>query len=762
MEARVRGGGGVVHADAEGPEADLRRPRRGGARMRRLAVLFVAACAIAALPSFVWHRDPGGVPDGFRPTGGIEQDLGFDPPPPHRVWTPRPARRKRPTPAPDAPTPAPDPPVDPPTAADPTPATPAPTPAPATPAPTEWDGGQSPDDRILKIFEIEERRKRDLARLGLTPRRLRPAYTPPQPAPKRDPAPPAQPHGGHRSVGDGATLRRLGLSGKQWKPRRPAHCLPHRDWRPAEEDREKFSKAADGSWRIDDPELRRQCGSAEPERAAAVVDAMKDAWGAYRRDAWGHDELAPLSAGFKDWAPGGVGLTLVDSMDTLWLMGLREEFNEAAWWVEESLDLLKDAHMSVFELSIRVIGGLLSAYTMSADEALLAAARRAADALLPAFETPSGIPVSLFNPLTRTSKYYGWTRDHALLAEAGTLQMEWRLLSWLTGNETYDRVVTKAMDVFAAAPRPRGYRDGLLPIFIDVKSGTMSTNLYSVGGMGDSFYEYLLKQWLQAGNGMHAKARVDRAAVQDKRAARDARATYKRYSGMWNSSMYGIRRWLVGRAGGKYFVGQRVGSVHRHRMDHLSCFLPGLFALSVHAQGDEATNDPKMGWGGRGTALQLAESIMATCIEMYDTPTGLPPEDVLVLEGRVVPAHKFYLLRPETIESLFYLWRVTRKQRYRDVGWRFFRALMQHCRTPRGGFHGLESVYDSPTEAKDQMESFFTAETLKYFYLLFSDDGALPLDEWVFNTEGHPLPVVPEPRPSMSVYQDVAEADADE
>lgn len=99
------------------------------------------------------------------------------------------------------------------------------------------------------------------------------------------------------------------------------------------------------------------------------------------------------------------------------------------------------------------------------------------------------------------------------------------------------------------------------------------------------------------------------------------------------------------------------------------------------------------------------------------------------------------ILRPETVESLFYQYRLTKDSRYRDWGWKIFQAFEKHTRIETGGYSGVFSVLNT-NKKQDKMESFFISETLKYLFLLFSDDpDVLKLDEWVLNTEAHPFPV---------------------
>uniref|UniRef100_A0A1B6GD22 alpha-1,2-Mannosidase n=1 Tax=Cuerna arida TaxID=1464854 RepID=A0A1B6GD22_9HEMI len=143
--------------------------------------------------------------------------------------------------------------------------------------------------------------------------------------------------------------------------------------------------------------------------------------------------------------------------------------------------------------------------------------------------------------------------------------------------------------------------------------------------------------------------------------------------------------------------------------------------------------------------MEVAEGITHTCHESYDrTDTKLGPEVFRFTRSQeavgIYLGEQHYILRPEVVESYFYLWRVTKDPKYREWGWEAVQALQEHCWTP-GGYSGIRNVYDKGSEKDDVQQSFFLAETLKYLYLLFSDDSLISLDEWVFNTEAHPLPI---------------------
>ncbi|XP_024906913.1 endoplasmic reticulum mannosyl-oligosaccharide 1,2-alpha-mannosidase isoform X3 [Pteropus alecto] len=165
-------------------------------------------------------------------------------------------------------------------------------------------------------------------------------------------------------------------------------------------------------------------------RQKAVVDAFRHAWLGYRKFAWGHDELKPVSRSFSEWF--GLGLTLIDSLDTMWILGLKKEFGEARRWVSKKLQFQKDVDVNLFESTIRLLGGLLSAYHLSGDALFLQKAEDLGNRLLPAFRTPSKIPYSDVNLGTGVARPPRWTSD-STVAKVTSIQLEFRELSRLTG-----------------------------------------------------------------------------------------------------------------------------------------------------------------------------------------------------------------------------------------------------------------------------------------------------------------------------------------
>ncbi|KAF9443281.1 glycoside hydrolase family 47 protein, partial [Macrolepiota fuliginosa MF-IS2] len=165
------------------------------------------------------------------------------------------------------------------------------------------------------------------------------------------------------------------------------------------------------------------------------------------RDAMGADEYHPMShEGTNLSEAGGIGYTVVDSLDTMLIMGLDEEYQRARQWVERRLTFDRDGAFSTFETTIRVLGGLLSAYHLTGhDPLLLDKAIDLTDRILPVFETASGLPLPVVNLAERKGYHATDFPGLVSVAEVGTLQLEFRFLSEITGNPIYGEKVQKVL-----------------------------------------------------------------------------------------------------------------------------------------------------------------------------------------------------------------------------------------------------------------------------------------------------------------------------
>ncbi|KAJ7791767.1 glycoside hydrolase family 47 protein [Mycena olivaceomarginata] len=514
------------------------------------------------------------------------------------------------------------------------------------------------------------------------------------------------------------------------------------------------SPRLDSEWNDDNDELGGSESqaplTADVHRRGAVVAAFQYAWSAYERDAMGSDEYHPIShRGTNLSTSGGIGYTVVDAIDTMLLMGLHQEYSRASNWVRNHLSFDRDGQsrcFNTFETTIRVLGGLLSALHLTSDDMYLRHAVDLADRMLPAFDTPSGLPMTSVN--LKTSVGIQDPGNHISTAEATTLQLEFRDLAQLTKNDTYWYKAEKVMAVVKAAHLP----SNLAPISMNANDGSFSHSEIRLGSRGDSYYEYLLKQWLQ----------TDR--------------TEPVYLKMYEDTMLGIHNHLVQTTPTRKltYIAElfpkgadwRTTWDLNHKQDHLVCFLAGSLmlgattagsrgAVSVPPKMDELTRSGQRDWK---TGVELLEGCMAT----HETATGLSPEIVQFQPSADQPERDWYIkgsrpggpasydarymLRPETVESLFLAWRLTGNKRYRDYSWGIFQAIEKHCRLESGGYATVLDVDTVPVRHDDKQETFYLSETLKYLFLTFADESVLLLDGYVFNTEAHPLPVF---RPSI-------------
>jgi mannosidase alpha-like ER degradation enhancer 2 len=415
-------------------------------------------------------------------------------------------------------------------------------------------------------------------------------------------------------------------------------------------------------------------------QAERVRGELLHAWKGYERHAWGHDALRPLSRSPHDWYGEPLLMTPVDSLDTLLILGFPEEAEKARKLIVENLSFDRDLEVQVFEVTIRLLGGLLSGHQMTGDERLLALAADLGTRLLPAFDSPTGMPYRFVN--LRTGKTSG---NRSNPAEIGTLILEFGTLAKLTGKDVF---LDRAKE---ALRQLHGRRSGigLVGDGIDVETGEWTGKNSHVGGGIDSYYEYLLKC---------ARLFGDREC---KTMWRQARGPMHRYladevpSGLW----YGEAEMDSGLR-----TGTRYGALH--------AFLPAVLVLD----------------GDRKRAALLQES----GFKMW-TLTGIEPELLDFRSMKIVSPG--YQLRPEIVESAYYLFQGTGDAKYRDMGRVFLDDLIAYCRT-EDGYAALENV--ETREKRDSMPSYFLAETLKYLYLLFAPD-AVNFDEVTFNTEAHPL-----------------------
>ena len=504
------------------------------------------------------------------------------------------------------------------------------------------------------------------------------------------------------------------------------------------------------------PETTQQKAKRQ-QRQAAVSKTFQKCWSAYRKYAWGQDELAPISGGGRDTF-GGWAANVVDNLDNLWMMGMKDEFEEAVQ-VVVNLDLTKCSleMINVFETTIRHLGGLLSAYDLSGDERLLEKAKEFGSMLLVAFDTPNRMPITRWV----WAEALGGKQEadeHVLVAEIGSLSIEFTRLSMVTGDMRWYDAIDRIYQVLETQQQKTNL-PGMWPVTVNArKQDFTDDSLFTLSSMSDSLYEYLPK--------MHALLG----------------GTSTRYETLYASAMdtaiaHNLFRPMTPDSADILISGslRKESPTEPGVLDpqgqHLVCFAGGMFALGsrLFANATHLDIGKKLVDGCIWTYRAMPQGIMPEVFRMLPCDSrkscawnetawhaairkdSTDPIASIIADYRLPPGfvqiqdHR-YILRPEAIESVFLLYRITGAPHLLDAAWEMFEAIVHATETPLANA-ALRDISFTVEEVKagtgggqvDSMESFWMAETLKYFWLIFGETDVVDLDEWVFNTEAHPM-----------------------
>lgn len=425
-----------------------------------------------------------------------------------------------------------------------------------------------------------------------------------------------------------------------------------------------------------------------------VKTEFKHAWDGYKTTCWGHDDLKPLTKTCRDWYGQSLLMTPVDSLDSLYLLGFKKEADTVREYIVKNLSFDKDISVQNFEITIRILGGLLSSYQMTGDKRLLDLADDLGRRLLPVFDSPTGLPYKFVD--LKTGKTSGSVTNPA---ETGTLLIEFGTLARLTGKQIYyDRAKRALVEIYK-----RRSVIGLVGTKINVETGKWVDTDSHVSAEIDSYYEYLLKC----------------AILFDDADCRE----------MWQDSIAKVHSYLADEGAGMSkpnvqgkaidddlwygHADMNTGKRTATTTGALDAFFPGLLVLD----GD----------------LSRARALQNSMFKMWKA-NGIEPETYNYRTGKVEEAG--YPLRPEIVESTYYLYQATKDPKYLAMGKEMFEDFVKYCRSDVG-YAGLKSVITK--EKTDYMHSFVLAETFKYFYLLFAAENTIDLKTVVFNTEAHPI-----------------------
>ncbi|ROT40027.1 seven-hairpin glycosidase [Sodiomyces alkalinus F11] len=546
-------------------------------------------------------------------------------------------------------------------------------------------------------------------------------------------------------------------------------------------------------------------------RRAAVRDVFVQGWKTYRDRAWGQDEVGPVSGEPKKNTYGGWAVTLFDSLDTLWIMGLKDEFYDAATyaaqvdWAAEKTRAEGGGGFNVLDTTVRHLAGLLSAFDLSGELALLRKATELGDLLYMAFDTPNRLPARWAN-LNNMRAGTQMAGDHDPSAATGTLALEFAHLSQLTGDPRYFDAVARVTRVLQRTQH-QSLLPGMWPRLVDFRNERVDTdNAFTLGATAGSLYEYLPKMHALLGGrdpiyeAMYRRAAETAARHIVFRPMLPSDAAHQREE---EEQERGEQTPIQPSRPRILFTGDVY--VHDERIDHIpetqqaACFAGGFFALggrlfdldhhldmgdqlargcawaydafpagvmpevstlipcSRSSEGNEQATDTasadirskksrgdekKIGrdhrkaledGSGSGSGVHLDEC-------PWDPDRWAGEGDPRLRKGFKNVKDPRYLLRPEAIESVFLLYRMTGKEDLRDIAWRMFQATVNATQTPHGNA-AIDDVtaHQGGTNKIDSMESHWFAQTLKYYYLIFSPPDLISLDDFVLNTEGHPF-----------------------
>ena len=408
-------------------------------------------------------------------------------------------------------------------------------------------------------------------------------------------------------------------------------------------------------------------------------------WNDYRKYAWGHDVLLPISKSSFDWYEESLGISPIDAYSTLKVMGLDAEAKE----IEEyalAMDWNKDLYVQTFEVNIRILGGLLSMYHYTRNEAILNKALDFGDRILRAFNTPTGIPNHSVNLKTgQLAGNHGKGKgDVVNIAQAATYLFEFGILSYYTEDPKYYQAAKKA----TKAIFDRKSKIGLPGETINVNTGEWEgVKWHHLQAGVDAYYEYMYKSWM-----IFPDPEIKE---------------------IWDFSKAKIDEYLLDEYEGQTFytiVDMHTGEVLKRSVSLYDAFFPAIQAVSGDIDAAEK-NQKTWNW------LWNKNGLLPSRYKYDDGTYEYPNSEI----------------NPEIIESAYYLHEITGKEEYLDMIKKYWSDIKENCKGDVA-YHSIEDV--RTMKKKDYLATFFFAETMKYFYIAFSQ-GEFDFEEHVFNTEAH-------------------------
>lgn len=442
------------------------------------------------------------------------------------------------------------------------------------------------------------------------------------------------------------------------------------------------------------------CNNDQPknEESHLADDVKKEfirTWEAYKTYAWGHDVLLPISKSYSDWYDESLHISPIDAYSTMKVMGLDSLAEEVEQYIMDSVFWDKDLFVKTFEVNIRILGGMLAMYQYTGEKEILDKTEDFGRRMLAAFNSPTGIPYYWFN--LKTGEVKGVTVN---VAEAATYLLEMGILSYYTNNPVYYQAAKKAN----LAIWERVSDINLVGEYINVETGEWTKESSHICAGIDSYYEYLLKAYLLFGD--------------------------EELKPIWDQSIIALNTYLPEESDTSLWykrvnmhTGEKLTTMINEDRPELTegnivtlydAFFPAVLVLN----GD----------------LEQAGKLQETWDWLWNR-YGLEP--MVYNFGPAVPTYPVYSLNPEIIESAYYLYHATGEVKYLDMLKQYWADILKYCKTDIA-FSSIENV--QTMGKRDNMPTYFFAETLKYLYLAFAkDNDKFNLDDYVFNTEAHPF-----------------------
>jgi mannosyl-oligosaccharide alpha-1,2-mannosidase len=422
----------------------------------------------------------------------------------------------------------------------------------------------------------------------------------------------------------------------------------------------------------------------DPVVAADVRSEFLHVWNGYKEFAWGHDQLLPLSGSYSEFfVPGHpIGLSIIEALDTLYVMELDDELALGVEWIKQNLDFDIDGNFHVFEFIIRVVGGLLAGYLATGDKTLLKLAVQSGDLVLPAFtQSPTGMPYQYVN--FHTGALSGNTPP---IAEISTNILEFGVLSQLTGDDKY---YTAAKNAYRAVVERRSSLD-LLASYLNVETGQWADSTdQAPNPPDDSFYEYLWGGW---------------AMFRDA----DCLAWYRMFTAAF-------KKYLVENYNGHIWFKQvdfETGALVSRDQSELAAFYGEVLA--------------------HGGDIALGEAYYQTWVSVAEQYPVLPEEiDYTTLAA----LSKGNQVRPEYLNAAFDLWVQLRQDIYKTTSYAYFQNMKTYNRVPNG-YTIIDDVTVRPMVLGDLFPAYSFAENFKYLWLIFSNTPRYDYETGYLSTEG--------------------------